>query len=196
MPDRNPVSPWNPRVPANITPTEFEKTVLAWLLQCFPRQEKQTEAEHLGTIVGAGGEYKIDVLVKIKVFGGALVIVLVECKHPGRPVEREDLMVLDAKLRDVGAHKGMLFSTSGFQKGALLYATTHGIATIAVVNGKRLYETKAVGCGPMEPPIWAQFDSFSGIRMTSTDAGVSCHAIDSGHVDALTQWFAETSTTE
>ena len=150
-----------------------------------------SSAEHLGVVQGGGGEYKIDVLVKLCVFRGALVIALVECKHQTRPVEREDVMVLEAKLRDVGAHKGMLFSTSGFQSGALKYADARGIATVTVVAGKWLYETKASGGGPVEPPPWVHFDAYAGIRISPTEKGVSCHTIELVRVDALLEWFAE-----
>src|ERR1700704_4856014 len=105
---RNLLSPWNPSVPAKLTPAEFEETIRAWLQKWAHSSGQKIEAEHLGPIMGGGGEYKIDVLVKIEIFGGATVVVLVECKHQRRPVEREDVMVLEAKLRDVGAHKGML----------------------------------------------------------------------------------------
>jgi restriction system protein len=188
--DRNPLSPWNPSIPAEITPSEFEDLVLAWLRKCGPDNEL-IEAEHLGTMDGAGGEYKIDVLVRLNVFGGAVVVILVECKHQGRPVERDEAMVLEAKLRDVGAHKGMLFSTSGFQKGAIQYATAHGLAMIAVVNGEWLYGTRSTGNGPVAPPPWVRLDRFAGLRMTSTDSSISCHTIELGRVDALKEWLAE-----
>jgi restriction system protein len=190
--DGNPESPWNPRVPADITPAKFEQLVLAWLQRCAECEKQQIEAEHLGIVQGGGGEYKIDVLVKLTVLRKALVIVLVECKHQTRPVEREDVMVLEAKLRDVGAHKGMLFSTSGFQAGALKYADARGIATVTVVAGEWLYETKALGSRPMEPPPWTRFDAFAGIRMRPTDKGISCHTIELARMDALLEWFAET----
>jgi restriction system protein len=188
--DRNPQSPWNPGVPAEITPNEFEKLVLAWLRRCADGVNPQIEAEHLGVVQGAGGGYKIDVLVRLTVFGGAVVVVLVECKHQARPVEREDAMILEAKLRDVGAHKGMLFSTSGFQKGAIQYAAAHGIATVAVVYGEWLYETKAAGSRPAKPPPWMRLDPYAGVRMTASGEGISCHTIELARVDALREWFA------
>jgi restriction system protein len=191
--DRNPLSPWNPSIPTEITPSEFELLVLSWLRRCSPTGDELIQSEHLGTIDGAGGEYKIDVLVRLKVFDGAVVVILVECKHQARPVEREEAMVLEAKLRDVGAHKGMLFSTSGFQRGAIKYATAHGLATIAVVNGEWLYETKSMGSAPVTHPTWARFERFAGLRMASADSSVSCHTIELGRVDALTEWLAENS---
>jgi len=194
--NRNRQPPWNPRVPAEITPAEFEELVLAWLRRCAADANQQIDAKHLGVVRGAGGEYKIDVLVRLTVFSGAVVAVLAECKHQARPVEREDAMILEAKLRDVGAHKGMLFSTSGFQKGALQYAAAHGVATVAVVRGKWLYETRAVGSGLAGPPPWVQLDPYAGIRMTPTDKGISCHTIELARVDALTEWLAESARPE
>jgi restriction system protein len=187
--ERNQLSSWNPRVPATLTPTEFEQTVLAWLRKCGQGRDGNAKAEHLGVVAGAGGEYKIDVLAQISIFGGAIVVILVECKHQQRPVEREDVMVVEAKLRDVSAHKGILFSTSGFQKGAIEYASAHGIATVAVVNGTLLYETKGGGFEPPTPPSWARLDRFAGVRMSSEDAAISCHTLDLNRIDALKEWL-------
>lgn len=189
MRKRNPFSPWNPGVPAELTPSQFEETVLGWVQKWALDSGQQVETQHLGHVAGGGGSYKIDVLARIEVFGGAAVVILVECKHQRRPVEREDVMVLEAKLRDVGAHKGMLFSTSGFQKGALQYATAHGIATITVVDGTSLYETRGAGDELAIPPPWARFDRFAGIFMTSRDESVDCHTMDLDRLDALREWF-------
>jgi restriction system protein len=189
--DRNPESPWNPRMPAEITSTEFEKLVLAWLRKCTAGDGLPVETTHLGIVEGAGGAYSIDVYVRLTLLGGAHVDVLVECKHKGRPVEREAVMVLEAKLRDVGAHKGMLFSTSGFQKGALQYATARGIATVTVIEGKWLYETKGATLCPVEPPPWVHFDDFAGQSLTAKGESVSCHTIELDRVVALRDWLSE-----
>jgi restriction system protein len=187
---RDPESPWNPRVPVNITPDAFELVVLDWLKTSAGQSGYRINAEHLGVAKGSGGDYKIDVLVMFTIFGGAQVTVLVECKHQRRPVEREDALILEAKLRDVGAHKGMLFSTSGFQKGAIEYAANKGIATVTVIAGKWLYETKAAIEEPVEPPPWVRLEEFVGVRVTPTDKGISSHTIDSEHTDALVEWLA------
>src|SRR6185503_1264224 len=187
--DRNPESPWNPRVPADISPIDFESVVLELLALAADRQGQRIASTHLGVAQGAGGAYKIDVLVTFSLFQGAEFMVLVECKHQRRPVEREDVMVLESKLRDVNAQKGMLFSTSGFQSGALEFAETKHIATITVVEGHWLYETKAAGDGPPIPPPRAAFDAYAGIRVTKTATEVSCHSIDNGRPDAIEQWM-------
>lgn len=189
--DSNPESRWNPRVPVDITPTQFEELVLAWLRCCAEKDGCQLKAKHLCVVHGTGGDYKIDVLVEFSLFAGALFIVLVECKHQGRPVEREDVMVLEAKIRDVRAHKGMLFSTSGFQSGAIQYAASYGIATVTVVEGTWLYETRAAGNKPSAPPPRAHFDPFAGIRLSPSEKGISCHTINLARVDALSEWLSE-----
>ena len=161
--NRDPDIPWLLGRAAEVTPTEFEHVVREWLVEWAQRQGLKIEATHQGTVHGSGGEYAIDVLVTTEVFRGAQISILVECKHQQRPVERDELLILEGKLRDVGAHKGMLFSTSGFQSGALQYAHAHKIATISIREGRSLFETRGVGPSPDAPP-WAQIDRVVGIR--------------------------------
>jgi hypothetical protein len=87
-----------------------------------------------------------------------------------------------------GRDKGILFSTSGFQSGAINYAASHGVATVTVVAGTWLFETRAQGPST-SPPSWVQFDRFAGIRLSPRGKGISCHAIDCDHIDALSMWF-------
>lgn len=187
--DRNPHSPWNPRAPVEISPTDFEKQVLAWLRKSAGEQGLPVKATHQGLVSGAGGDYSIDVLVESSL-GGARLLVLVECKHQRRPVERDEVIVLEGKLRDVGGHKGILFSTSGFQSGAITYAAARGIATVTVVAGQWLFETKAARPTPAPPPL-VHFDRFAGIRLEPSEKGISSHTIESDRVDALSKWFAQ-----
>lgn len=190
--DVNPDSPWNPRVPANISPAGFEKLVFEWLRRAAERQHLTITTQHLGVAYGEGGQYRIDVLITFSALGGALFIVLVECKRQTRPVEREDVMVLESKLRDVNAQKAMLFSTSGFQSGALEFAAAKHIGTITVVQGDWLYETRAASSRPAKPPPWVHFDPYAGIRMCKTPStGISCHTIELGRLDAIEEWLAE-----
>jgi restriction system protein len=193
---RNPQSPWNPGVPTDITPVAFERLVREWLQKCDADVDDQFQAEHLGIAHGQGGDYKIDVLATLTVFGGARVIVLAECKHLSRPVERDSVMVLHAKLQDVGAHKGMLFSTSGFQKGAIQYAQAHGIASVTVVPGEFLFETRAFGMENIKPPTYAKFDTYAGMLMTSRDGGIGSRTIELSRVDALMDFLSEDATLE
>ncbi len=117
----------------DMTPEQFEMDVRDWIKTSLEMVSFQVmEVSHLGPIEGFGGTYKIDVLVKIQILEGALIIILVECKHLNRPVKRDEMQVLASKIQDVGAHKGIVFSSSGYQAGALNYAKKHGIAAVKV----------------------------------------------------------------
>lgn len=185
--EQNPESPWNPAIPVAITPTEFELQVRDWLTRAA--SIGAFEAKHQGVVSGQGGEYAIDVLARLIIFSGAEIVVLAECKHQRRPVERDEILVLEGKLRDVGAHKGMLFSTSGFQRGAIQVAASRRIATVTFLDGKWLYETKSVGPSS-PPPSWVRLPRFAGQRLTPTEGGCSCHVIDDDQVDAIREFLA------
>ncbi len=53
----------------------------------------------------------------------------------------------------------MLFSTSGFQKGAIRHVAARGIVTISIVSGRWLYETKGVGL-----PACVPLAEYAGMR--------------------------------
>ncbi len=123
----------------DVSPEGFEKLVHSWLATHGSGSLEDFKVQHLSRVPGAGGEYEIDVTVEFKIFGGARIITLVECKHQKQPVKRDQVLVLEAKLRDTGAHKGVVFSTSGFQRGAVEYAKNRGIATVTVRNDQPVY---------------------------------------------------------
>jgi len=117
--------------PINIKPEEFEKQVKSWLERIHNnlRSFTITHREHLK---GRNGEYEIDAVARFEISEGAEIVVLVECKRYKNPIKRDVVMLLNQKLQEMGAHKGMVFSTSGFQSGAISFAAEHKIATITV----------------------------------------------------------------
>lgn len=184
----DPRQPWNPREPVQITPEEFEEQVFDWVRASL--EGSSAEVTHHAKIMGQGGQYDIDIRIRMTVLTDAVLDLFIECKHQTRAVEREEVLVLEGKLRDAGAHKGLLFSTSGFQKGAIEYATAHGIATITVIAGEWLYETKALGPTPPPPP-WLETPRFAGIRVTPTEGGVHSHTILPDHLDAISEFLGQ-----
>ncbi|KAA0986051.1 restriction endonuclease [Pseudomonas sp. ANT_J28] len=80
-------------------------------------------------------------------------LVLVECKHYKSAIKRETLQILHDRMRSIGAQKGALFTTSGFQSGALEYAKKHGIATVKIVDGKSTYMTKSFDNTHLQLPV-------------------------------------------
>ena len=104
-----------------------------------------------------GAEYQIDIKASFRVLGLDFVV-LCECKHTTRAVERDDVMAFAAKLTALGAHKGVVFSTGGFQRGAEEYARTHGIALVKVVREQFIYQTKSSALHqPVHQPIWVSY---------------------------------------
>lgn len=183
----NPKSPWNPAQAADVTPEEYEKQVVSWLKESSNALDR-FDIQHLTRLEGSGGDYEFDAVVEFTLFQGAKVTVLVECKRYSRPVEREKVMALWAKLQDVGAHKAMMFATCGYQSGALTYARSRGIATIIFVNGTFLYETLAAT--PIsEPPPWLDLPKFAGILTYEDDGTIHCSQISSDRIEPLSQWL-------
>ena len=129
-----------------LTPTEFEQFVRA-TLDAMGHEMLDYRSEHQELLQGVDGEYEIDVTARFSAFGMNFLM-LVECKHYKNPIKRETLQILHDRVRSTGAHKGALFSTSGFQSGALEYARIHGIATVTMVDGQSTYMTKSLGCKP------------------------------------------------
>ncbi|WP_327073879.1 restriction endonuclease [Kitasatospora purpeofusca] len=92
-------------------------------------------------VASDGTSYTMDVVARFRAFGLAEFVTLWECKRLQRPVERGDLQILRDKLAEVGAHKGIFVSVSGFQSGALDYAKKHGIATVQLVDQVARFST-------------------------------------------------------
>lgn len=80
----------------------------------------------------SGHEHQIDVSAEIKI-AGFLILILVECKLYSRSVGIEDVLEFASRLEDIGAHKGIIISTKGFQDGAKKIAKSKGIA-LAIVS--------------------------------------------------------------
>ncbi|WP_051030175.1 restriction endonuclease [Nocardia takedensis] len=123
-----------------LSPAEYERAV-AEIVKAAGHDVIDWRVEHLDTVEGMDGSYIIDVTARFRLMGADFLI-LFECKRHSRPVEREDVQVLQDKLRSTGAHKGVVVAASGFQRGALQYAQKHGIACVRLVDGAWTYETR------------------------------------------------------
>ena len=116
----------------SITPTEFEKYCKEILLG-YAEEEKLHDFSitHNTKIEAHDGVYQIDIYATFTAMGVDFKV-LCECKQYSSPVSREKVVILKDKLNALGAHKGILLSTSRFQSGAIQYAKEHGIALIYV----------------------------------------------------------------
>ena len=161
-----------------LTPTEFEEYVRATLDAAGFKLENYSSS-HKEHHDGDDGEYEIDVTVRFTALG-AEYLTLIECKHTKRPVEREKLQALHSKIHSIGAHKGMIFSTGGFQSGAIEFATAHKIATVHVTDGASSWMTRSVG-PPTPPPPLANIPRVIGYLIKKTEGGFSTSLVSATH---------------
>jgi restriction system protein len=153
------INPLDTETFTELSSEDFEKTVKE-ILKASAHGLDEFNAIHREQIKGLDGSYEIDVTARFRALG-ADFLVLVECKHHKNPIKREMVQVLHNRVQSVGAQKGMLFSTCGFQKGAIEYAEAHGIALVRIVNGKTCYETFSLNRSA-EPPSWAEIPPYIG----------------------------------
>ena len=170
--------------PLDITPEEYERQVEAHL-RASGAGLLEFLVTHREQLPGVDGVFQIDAVARFEALGAAFVV-LVECKLTKRPVEREDVQVLVDRIGSTGAHKGMMFSTAGFQSGALDYARVHGVATIQFADGSSSWGTKSYGAPKTRPP-WA--DAYAAWIVTPTAGGGEQHTIMKSQPEALLQAF-------
>jgi len=176
--------PWN-EDPIELKPEQFEREVKA-ILEGARADLKAFEANHREKLEGVEGAYEIDVTVRFEALG-ANFLILVECKHQRSPIKRETVQILYDRVRTTGAHKGMLFATTTFQRGAIEYASAHGIALVRIVEGKTSYETKAFGISSAPPP-WANIPPYVGYFTSLNNEGNIQHTLVSvRYSDALNE---------
>ena len=86
------------------------------------------EVFHLREFVGKRSRRRIKVDVSFEMdLSGFKVLFLVECKHYNQNVGVAEIEEFRTKMDDIGAHKGIVFTTVGFQAGAVQTAKAYGI---------------------------------------------------------------------
>ncbi len=175
--------------PVDITPDRFEALVNDWI-QRSAKGLKKFDARQKHIVEGDSGEFEIDVYAEFEVFGISLIRMLIECKKWSSPVKRDVVLVLSDKLRDTGCHKGIIFSTSGFQSGAIEFASKRGIALVEVQHGETRSVVKSSGRETMPLPPWVHADEYIGWFRRCDERGVpSWSKIDDKRIDPLRDWM-------
>jgi restriction system protein len=188
MPARRSSLPWNPVESVEVSPTEYERQVAGWLRKTHGGF-KAFRVQHQAKISGSSGEYAFDAIAEFELLGGARFLVLVECKRHARPVERDDVLTLEAKLRDVGGQKAIIFSTAGFQRGAIEYAAQRGIAAVIFIDGKSTYVTKSA-TGQVDPPPWANIPKLCGWYVSLEEDSVNASLVSDDRIETLKAWIS------
>jgi acyl carrier protein len=77
----------------------------------------------------SGHLHEIDIVIETTV-AQLDILILLECKHYSRTVDVGDILTFASRIDDIGAHKGVMVSTKGFQEGTKKVARAHGIALV------------------------------------------------------------------
>ena len=182
------ISPFDENV-TKMNPTEFELFVKS-LLESANEKLQDLNIIHDEKINNHDGTYQIDVTARFKAFGVDFLL-LIECKHHKNPIKREIVQTLHDKVRTLGAQKGMIFSTIGFQKGAIQYASQHSIALVRVANGSTSYATRSFD-NFHKPPSYTDIPNYIGwlIENKENDS-VGMSSLSNDRIDNLIKFLKE-----
>ena len=144
----------------SITPTEFEEYCKEILLG-YAEKEKLPNFMiiHDTKLTAPDGTYQIDIYASFTAMSVEFKVIC-ECKRYKYSVNREKVVVLADKVKSLGAHKGILLSTSSFQSGAIQYAKEHGIALIQVFDNNLAHYSHASGSnetGRRDPFVYGYY---------------------------------------
>jgi len=119
---------------STITPNDFEKLCLE-LIQNSSNFSSINDVivQHDVICKTPDGDYQLDGLIEFTLMNVRFKVII-ECKRYKNKVKRELVAVLHSKMNSIGAQKGIMISTSGFQYGAVQYAKAHGIALIQIID--------------------------------------------------------------
>ena len=119
---------------SSISPVEFEKFCLE-ILKAYAEEEKLKDFKitHNKKFILDDESYQIDIYAEFTALNVKMKVII-ECKNIKRSVERNEVVVLIDKVRTLGANKGILISTSGFQKGSTAKAKRNGIALLQILD--------------------------------------------------------------
>ena len=121
---------------AQITPTQFEIFCLVTVKAYAEREGlKDFKINHDKKIETYDSTYQIDVFAEYTALG-CNHKVIIECKHHAGNIKRALVTDLYTKMQSIGAQKGILISTSGFQRDAVKFAKVHGIALWQVFDNR------------------------------------------------------------
>lgn len=82
-------------------------------------------------------EIVVDVSFTFRIPNGIDVLVVVECKCYSHRVSVDDVEEFITKLNDIGAHKGVMVTTVGYQEGTVNTAKGYGVALALITKTRQ-----------------------------------------------------------
>lgn len=169
----------------NISPEDYELYVKDWF-DGLGYKLKSYSSKLNNKLIADDGKYEIDIDITYEALD-VEIHVLIECKRYSSNIKRELVQLLHQKIQSLGAHKGILCSTSDFQKGALEYAKIHGIACIQILEGRMTVKTKDA----YSKSVSQGYCDFFGIPKVCgyikewTGNGIQSSTVDKKHLDYI-----------
>jgi hypothetical protein len=122
---------------------EYEKLVAATIQDLNLAGAKQVchQRDFVGKMTGRN--IKVDVSFELELHEFT-VLCLVECKWYNHKVDVSEVEEFRSKMEDIGAHKGLMFTTVGFQDGAVKYAKAYGIGLARLSDSARPGDMHAI----------------------------------------------------
>ncbi len=116
------------------------------------------------TIRGARAEHKVDATARMSV-AGVDQLWLIECKSWKRRVPKERVLTFRGVVEDVGGDRGLLFSESGFQAGAVYAAqnTNVTLTSLAEFEQNSLAEVSSTRAKVLDERIARLTQAFAAI---------------------------------
>jgi hypothetical protein len=137
---------------------EYQDTVAAFLSQLgFEVQVDET-------LRGARAEHDIDVTARMSI-AGVDQLWLIECKSWERRVPKERVLTFQGVVNDIGADRGLLFSESGFQVGAVRVAqnTNVTLTSLAEFEQNSLAEVSSARAKILDERIARLMQAFAAV---------------------------------
>jgi restriction system protein len=124
-----------------MTSAEYEEFIYN-VCQAMAEEGKATvyrDKTYTGRV--SGRKISIEVSFEAQLLG-ARILGLVECKCYKNRVEVGDVEEFHSKVDDIGAHKGIMFTTVGYEAGAIKVAKGRGIALFILREGQESNEIR------------------------------------------------------
>lgn len=131
-------------------PEQYEEFVSQVMREFF-----DVDAVRGTTFVGrvTDRKIKVDASFELRIAGGANLLVILECKHYKDKVSVDDVEEFHSKIDDIGAHKGIMFTTKGYQSGAKKAALGRGIALALLTIDSQPGEIQYIVATAAEVPM-------------------------------------------
>jgi hypothetical protein len=188
------------------TPAGFIDQLLDWrdfeaFVQAMYAEDPNLVVEHDVTEEGkSGARRQIDVKVTQKTKLHTYVT-LVECKRWKEKIDRQRVDVLAASIEDLGAAKGVIFTTSGYEAGAEKYAKAKNIDLFVVrdltdaewgLPGRQIWFYWHLYCAKIESIAPGMANLLSVVEKPPQNLTLDIRIEkDSPHDDALTLYSVE-----